>query len=396
MPGAGNPLLAATMSPPVMEARHWLDTLPRPEGLALINLSQAAPSAPPPPPLRRYMAEAVENDPATHGYGPVLGLPELRAAIAARWSQSYGGSVAAGQVAVTAGCNQAFCVAITTLAAAGDAVILPSPWYFNHRMWLDMAGIEARVLPVGDDLLPEPKAAAALIDARTRAIVLVSPNNPCGTEYPAALLRAFHALCRQHDIALVLDETYRDFDGRPGAPHDLFTLPDWDKTVVQLYSFSKAFRLAGHRVGAMLAAPARISEAEKVLDTLTICPPGLGQRAALWGLRHLADWQRQERADVLARRARITAGLSALDGWRVAGCGAFFAFVEHPFDIPSDVVARELLTRAGVLVLPGTMFGPRRSEGGDGRAERSLRLAFANADAATLDETCRRLALFSM
>ncbi|WP_150121523.1 aminotransferase class I/II-fold pyridoxal phosphate-dependent enzyme, partial [Sulfitobacter sp. HI0023] len=77
------------------------------------------------------------------------------------------------------------------------------------------------------DLMPDPDRAAALITPRTRAIALVSPNNPCGTEYSASLLRAFLELARERGIALILDETYRDFHSRSGAPHDLFQDPEW-------------------------------------------------------------------------------------------------------------------------------------------------------------------------
>ena len=127
-----NPNLAATFPPPVMESRRWLADATFPPDRPLINVSQAAPVDPPPEALRRALAEAVMSEPAAHTYGPVLGLPELRAEIASQWSTAYGGSITPGQVAITSGCNQAFCAALATLTAPGDAVILPTPWYFNE------------------------------------------------------------------------------------------------------------------------------------------------------------------------------------------------------------------------------------------------------------------------
>jgi len=246
-----NPTYTRTFPPPVMEARRWIEGRTFAPDRPLINLSQAAPVDPPPVPLARAMAEALLTDPASHLYGPVLGLPDLRDELAAQWSAAYGGTIRPAQVAVTAGCNQAFTAVMSTLAGAGDEVILPLPFYFNHKMWLDMEGVRSVHLPTGDDLLPDPDRAAALITDRTRAIVLISPNNPAGVEYPAELLRAFFELARTRGIALVLDETYRDFHSGEGAPHDLFTDPDWHDTLIHLYSFSKAYRLTGHRVGAV-------------------------------------------------------------------------------------------------------------------------------------------------
>ena len=386
-----NPHVVATFAPPVMEARRWLATAHFPADRPLLNLSQAAPADPPPEPLRRAMAEIVLNEPAAHMYGAVLGLAELRERVAQDWSAAYGGRLEAAQVAITSGCNQAFSAAVSILAGEGDNVILPLPYYFNHKMWLDMNGIEARTLDTGDDLLPDPEAAGALIDARTRAIVLVSPNNPGGVEYPAPLLAAFRDLCRARGIALVVDETYRDFHAKAGAPHDLFADPDWDDTLIQLYSFSKAYRLTGHRVGAIVASRDRLAEVEKWLDTVAICPTGLGQRAALWGLENLGDWLAGERRELLARRAAMEAGFAARGDWPLLGCGAYFAYVAHPFDAPSDAVARALVSRASLLVLPGTMFGPGRAEGGTGRAEATLRIAFANADLAGIATLFDRL-----
>ena len=384
-----NPAMAATEPPPVMEARRWLADATFTADRPLLNVSQAAPVDPPPMALRQALAEAAVNDPSAHLYGPVLGNPELRAEIAQQWSAAYGGTIRPDQVAITQGCNQAFTAALSTLAGAGDEVILPTPWYFNHKMWLDMQGITTVPLPAGPGLIPLADQAAKLITPRTRAIVLVSPNNPGGAEYPAETLRAFLDLARAHGLALIIDETYRDFDSRPGRPHALFEDPDWDDTLIHLYSFSKAYRLTGHRVGAIIAATDRLAEVEKFLDTVAICPGQLGQIAALWGMRNLSQWVAGERAEILARRAAMTGGFAALPGWRLLGCGAYFAYAEHPFSEPSDVLARRLVHDAAILMLPGTMFQPASHPEG----ARQLRIAFANIDAGGISEMFRRLAV---
>ena len=382
-----NPAMRATDPPPVMEARRWLDGVTFAADRPLINVSQAAPVDPPPLALRQALAEAALNDPAAHLYGPVLGLPALRAEISAQWSMAYAGVIAPQQVAITQGCNQAFTAVMATLAGAGDEVILPTPWYFNHKMWLDMQGVRAVPLPCGTGLIPDPDHAATLITQRTRAIVLVSPNNPGGAEYPAEILASFRDLARANNLALIVDETYRDFDSRTGAPHALFTDPDWDDVLIHLYSFSKAYRLTGHRVGAIVAATDRLAQVEKFLDTVAICPSQLGQIGALWGLRNLAQWVAGQRAEILHRRAAMIQGFQSLEGWKLRGCGAYFAYAEHPFALSSDHLAKRMVAEAGILMLPGTMFQPAGSPDG----QRQLRIAFANIDTTGIAALFRRL-----
>ncbi|AUH34282.1 aminotransferase [Paracoccus tegillarcae] len=385
-----NPALAATFSPPVMEARRWLNGVDFPADRPLINVSQAAPVEPPPEGLRQAIAEAALNRPEAHLYGPVLGNPELRQAVAEEFSAGYGTPFQAGQVAITQGCNQAFCAAMTMLAGAGDEVILPVPWYFNHKMWLDMMGIVTRPLNCDDAMLPDAQAAARLIGPRTRAIVLVTPNNPTGAEYPADLVAQFYDLCRVHGIALVLDETYRDFDARDGAPHDVAGRAGADETLIQLYSFSKAYRLTGHRVGAMITGPDRLAEAEKFLDTVAISTSQLGQIGALWGMRNLQDWLAGERLEILSRRAAATRALSQMPGWQLRSCGAYFAWLRHPYAGSSADLAPRLVREAGVLALPGTMFMPE----GDQQGATHFRIAFANVDAAGIEALAGRLTGF--
>lgn len=368
---------ANTFTPPVMEAYGWLAGQDF-SNLPLINVSQAAPVNPPPAPMVAHMAAVIQDD-DTHLYGPVLGLPALRAEVASQWSTAYGGAIAPAQVGITSGCNQAFCASIAMLCGEGDEVLLPTPFYFNHKMWLDMAGVAAVALPCNGDMIPDPEDAVARITPRTRAIVLVTPNNPCGVEYPADVIIAFYEIAKSHGLALIIDETYRDFHSQSGAPHALFQQTNWDQTLVQLYSFSKAYRLTGHRVGAVVASVARMAEIEKFLDTVSICANQLGQKAALWGMLNLGDWLAGERLEILARRQAIVDNFTQLKakGWSLLGVGAYFAYLEHPFDMASNDVAQKLVEQVCVLALPGTMFVPETDESG----KRQIRIAFANIDA---------------
>ncbi|MFV0474627.1 MAG: aminotransferase [Pikeienuella sp.] len=391
-PAPFNPALAGALAAPIMTAQGWVRGRVFPPERPLINLSQAAPMGPPPLSLREAMAEAALAPGDAHLYGAVPGDPALREEIARRWSALYGAGIAPEEVVVTSGCNEAFAAAMISLAGAGDEVILPTPWYFNHKMWLDMIGAKAVPLPTGPDCLPDPEAARALITPRTRAIALVSPNNPTGVEYPPSLLGAFFDLAAETGLALVLDETYRDYLGREGAPHGLFARAGWGETLIHLYSFSKAYRLTGHRVGALLSGAERLAQVEKFLDTVTICPTRIGQIAALAGLRRESGFVAGERAEYLSRRRALeTEFTEGIGGWRLLGAGAYFAWVAHPFPLPAEEVAKRLVDRQSLLALPGTMFAPP----GDREAESRLRIAFANVDRAGIEETARRLRAFA-
>ncbi|WP_299768425.1 aminotransferase [uncultured Tateyamaria sp.] len=385
---------ASTFAPPVMEARRWIEGVNFPEDRPLINVSQAAPVDPPPDALRQAIADAALTKDDAHLYGPVLGMTALRAGLSDQINRHYDARTTAENIAITSGCNQAFAAAIATLCEEGDEVILPTPWYFNHKMWLDMSGVASVPLPVGNGMLPDVAAAEALITNRTRAIALVTPNNPAGVEYPDNLVLDFFELAKARGIALIVDETYRDFDSRSGARHTLFQQDGWDETFIHLYSFSKTYRLTGHRVGALVASPARLAEAEKFLDTVAICPGQIGQYAALWGLENLGNWVAGERNEILVRRTAITDGFPVLadKGWELMGLGAYFAYMKHPFDMSSAELAPKLVQEAGILCLPGTMFWPEDAvEGGQ-----QLRIAFANLDASGINDLYTRLSALTL
>ncbi len=373
-----NPLVAQTETPPIPEAQTWLGRYNGASGPA-VNLSQAVPGTPPHPDLQGWLTEAAA-DPASAGYGPIIGDLALREAYAEDVMRVYGGTVRPGNIAVTAGCNQAFVVAMLALAGHGDAVILPSPWYFNHKMTLDMLGVTTRVLPCRAEqgFVPDPVEAAALVDASVKAIVLVSPNNPTGAVYPPEIIAAFYELCRRKGIWLVLDETYRDFLPRTQPrPHELLPAAPWD-TLIQLYSFSKAYCIPGYRLGAITAGEPVVAEIAKILDCVQICAARVGQRAVAKAIPALGAWRDANRDDILGRAEALKAALHGANGWAIDSIGAYFAYVRHPLaGLSSKAAAERLASQEGVLCLPSSFFA---NEG-----DAHLRVAFGNVPRESLE-----------
>ncbi|MBS7790727.1 aminotransferase [Roseococcus sp. SDR] len=373
--------ILSTAEPPIPAARAWAARYQGQRGQAL-DLTQAVPGYPPHPELLTRLGEAAAQRSAA-GYGPIAGDEALRAALAEDASGFYGAAIGAEHVAITAGCNLAFAMAMKVLAAPGDNVLVPTPWYFNHEMALRMAGVEARPLPcrAEDGFVPDAALAATLIDGRTRAILLVTPNNPTGAVYPAEVIASFAELARQRGIALVLDETYRDFLPNT-VPHRLFSDPAWGEVLVHLYSFSKAYCIPGHRLGAVIAGTAFQQQLAKALDTLQICPARPAQQVLAWAIPALRDWRSDNRKIMQARASACRAALNS--DW-IDAMGSYFAYLRLPASAPDAMAAAEwLAAEQGLMTLPGPFFGPGQ--------ERHLRLAFANAEAERLAELPARLA----
>ena len=339
-----------------------------------IDLTQAVPGYPTHPDLAHLLAEGAES-PIQARYGTIDGDESLRAVLASDINRVYGADIGAGDVAITAGANLAFTMAMTVLCGVGDQVMLPVPWYFNNAMAVTMQGLETLPLPcrAEDGFIPDPDRAAALMTDRTRAVVLISPNNPTGAVYPPEVIARFAKLCRERGVWLIVDESYRDFLPESTVPHSLFQDPAWRDGVIHLYSFSKAYCVAGHRVGAMVCGPRVRTELNKVLDTMQICPPRGPLPGLTWAIDNLHGWKAGNRA-IIAERARVFRdGVGKLQDWKIDALGTYFAYIRIP-DGPRDAMAvgEALASECGLLSLVGPFFGPGQ--------DRHLRLAFANVD----------------
>ncbi len=366
-----NPLVAATAGPPIPAVQGWGRAYSGERG-PLIDLCQAVPGHAPHPELLRRLGEAAA-DPANARYGFIPGDTPLREAYAAHTG------VQADAVVITAGCNQAMFASMLTLVPRGAAVLLPVPWYYNHKMTADMLGLEARPLPcqAEDGFLPDPDRAAALMEG-VAAIVLVTPNNPTGAVYPPELVERFAALCRARGAVLLLDETYRDVLP-PGTEAPV------PADAVRLYSFSKAYAVPGARLGALtLPNPAWVPQVTKVLDCMHICPQRPAQAAMCWAIGALGDWRDANAWEMASRAATVRRAFAAIPHWRIDSLGAYFAYLRHPFaGLDAWAVSEHLARAHGVLLLPAPAFNGSPDH---------LRVSFANVDGSGIERLAERLA----
>ncbi|KAF9254847.1 PLP-dependent transferase [Marasmius fiardii PR-910] len=381
----------STISPPIPQAYKWALSFASTGDRPLLDMSQGVPGTPPHESLQKAF-QTMSTSRNTFGYGPAEGEEQLRAGLVEEMKENYGkdADLEVEDIAVTAGCNMAFVASIMSLADAGDEVILPMPWYFNHQMTLSLLGIGVVPLQTRpeDGFIPSIEARKSLVTPKTRAIALVTPNYPTGATYPPSLIASFASLASANNIALILDETYHDFIIPRSPPHLLFSSPSWRSTLIHLYSFSKSYRIPGHRLGCIAANPTLIPHIIKILDTLQICAPklpqiALGQPGMLRGMR---DDIHDTAVQVANKHQIFERYLSKR--WWIASQGGFYASVRHPFlGIESTEVCERLAKEMGVVVLPGAFFGHRVG----GEDDCWIRFSVANVNEELVKWVCERM-----
>ena len=372
-------------APPIPLVLGWADSYDGRQG-EMINVSQAVPGYPSHPKLYQWLSEAAAS-PDFSSYGAVKGDDLLRINLAEHLKGLFSAAIGMEETQITSGCNQAFYSTLLTLANTGDSVLLTNPCFFNHEYSLRLLGLKPEFVNcyAENRFVPQLADIENAITNRVKALVLVSPNNPTGTVYPDEDLKQIFDLCRSKGIWLVLDETYRDFLPRGQAqPHSLFAIDNWQDTLVQLYSFSKAYSIPGHRIGSVTAHPAICQEIEKTVDNLQICAPRAAQYAVARGLKELGEWRTRNTKIMIERGEAFQKALDAAPGWDIVASGAYFAYVKHPFkDQSAFQVTEKLAKEFGVLSVPGEFFGKGQ--------ERFIRFSYANSEPASLAPLSGRL-----
>lgn len=359
----------------------------RASGHDVISLGQAVPFYAPPPSAIEA-AQAALGRPDTHRYSTDPGRPSLRRVLAERLRQHERIDCGPDDLLITAGANHAFTTVLTTVASAGDEIVLPSPYFTNHQMAIQAAGAIAIEAPVADResyRVTWDDIAPALTE-RTRAVVLCNPSNPTGAPVSETDGVRIAQELAERNILLISDETYMHFVY--GDRHwSAASVAGWRRHVIVIGTFSKSFAMMGWRVGFMLADAAVCAQATKVQDAMIICAPTISQMAAEAAVRDDWDYPRTFHGELLDRRRRLSSALSGLStlSWTPTA-GGFFAFVHIKGCTDSGKLALRLLDEAHVVTIPGSSFG-RSGEG-------CLRLSYGSVDTEALDTAIDRVIQF--
>jgi len=355
-------------------------------GRSVIHLEIGEPDFDTPANIRAAAKRGLDEG-YTH-YGPVLGLPALREAIAADVTARKGFAASPERVVVTPGAKPIMFYAIEALIEPGDEVIFPDPGFPIYESMTRYCGGTPVRLPIrqSNDFRIDLDELAGMITPRTKLLVINSPANPTGGLFTRGDIERIGELAVQHDLVVLADEIY----GRivyEGEHVSLASLPGLADRTIVLDGFSKTYAMTGWRLGyAILPEPLLLPFSRLIVNSVS-CTSMFSQVAAVEALTGPQDAVDTMVEEFRARRALIVAGLNAIPGIDChEPAGAFYVFPDvSGTGLDGAAFADGLLAEAGVCVLAGTAFG---QVGRD-----HVRISYANSRE-NLAEALRRIGAF--
>ena len=327
-----------------------------------INLAQGFPDFPAPTEVKEAAVAAIRAD--VNQYAITWGAKSFRDALAAKVKWSLGLELdPEREITVTCGSTEGMIAALLGIIDPGDEVIVFEPFYENYGPDAILSGATPRYVALRPpDWTFDPAELARAFTARTKAVVLNTPNNPTGKVFSLEELQAIAALCQQHDALLVTDEIYEHIyyptPGRPLRHVCPATLPGMRERTIVVNGLSKTYAVTGWRVGYVLAPPAITDAIRKVHDFLTVGAPAPLQEAGAAALRLPPGYYQRLQAEYRERRDFLCGALREV-GFRFRDPdGAYYVMTDFtPFGGTHDVQFAEYLTRTvGVAVVPGSSF----------------------------------------
>lgn len=308
-------------------------------------------------------------------YSQAAGLPELKAAIADKLSQENGVPTLPEDVLVTNGAKQALYTALQALVGPGDEVLVPGPCWVTFPEAVKLAGAEPVLVPTKRGR-PDPEAFSRMVNARTKAILLNTPNNPTGAVYTREELAAVAELAGRRGLWVVSDEAYERlvYDGRP---HVSFAAlgPKAAERTVTVQTFSKSFSMTGFRVGYLAGPRAVVEAAARIHGHVTGNVCTFAQHGGLAALA-LPPEDAAARRAAHEKRRDLAYGLGAALFDCLEPQGGLFLWADARRHLKGDVhdtnaLAKRFLERGKVAVLPGSACG----------AEGFVRVSFSASEA---------------
>ena len=364
----------------------------RARGMDIVSLTVGEPDFDTPVNIQEAATAAMKAG-FTH-YSPVAGIPELRAAISKKLKSENTLDYAASEICLANGAKQAIANAILSLIGEGDEVIMLAPYWVSYEITVKFAGGTPVVLRAGvteNYKVPATRIAAA-VTAKTKMLILNSPNNPTGAVWSATELQEIAGIVRAHPTMVVLSDEIYEYIVFDGHMASIGALPGMRERTITVNGFSKGFAMTGWRLGYTAANETFTKAFMGMQGTISTGANQFVQRAAIAALEGPRDDVEAMRLRYRGRRDMVITALNAIPGVTLAPIPAtFYAFPDvsgllgkkagnHVIDT-TERLCDWLLEDHGVATVTGTAFG----------APNSIRLSFA-ASEADITKALERLA----
>ncbi|MGB3864226.1 MAG: aminotransferase [Xanthobacteraceae bacterium] len=352
-----------------------------------INLGQGFPDAPGPEDIRRAAADAVVN--GYNQYPSMMGIPELRQAIATHYGHWHGLTLdPMTEVMVTSGGTEAITSSLLAVIEPGDEVVLFQPMYDSYLPIVRQAGGIPRLVRLQPpDWRLNEEMLRAVFNRKTKAVVFNNPLNPAAVVYPREDLELLARFCQEFDAIAICDEVWEHvvFDGHAHIP--LITIPGMRERTLKIGSAGKIFGLTGWKIGFVCAAPPLLRVAAKVHQFLTFTTAPNLQVAVAYGLGKPDAFFHDMRAELTRSRDRLTAGLIRLGFPVLPSQGTYFLTVDLAAigrNETDEAFCRRIVTEHKVAAIPVSAFYEAEP------VTSVVRFCFSKNDA-TLDAALERL-----
>lgn len=335
----------------------------RAEGVDVIGLTLGQPDFHTPAHIKQAAQQAIADN--YSAYGPVAGYSSLRQAIVDKLHRENNLTYTPNQIVVTTGAKQAIYYALQALVNPGDEVIIPTPCWVSYSQMVKLVDGVAKTIPTNfdNDYKLTATQLQSAITAKTKVLILCSPNNPTGSVYTKEELASLAIVLEQHpDIYVISDEIYEHLI-YSGQHHSLAEFPNLKDRVIIINGVSKAYAMTGYRIGWLAAAEPIAAACVKLQSQETTCACTIAQKAAeaaYTGPQESVEIMRQSflrRRDIALQQLREISGLEVSEPqgafYLFPRCKSYYGNKIHN----SDEMAEYLLTEAHVAVVAGSAYG---------------------------------------
>ncbi len=269
-------------------------------------------------------------------YSHSAGLMELRQGLIEKYYKKIGIDITVDELITTVAGSESVNLALEIACNPGDEVIVLEPFYTNYNTFAFMNGLTLKAIPTdirnGFQIPPIEEFEKAITD-KTKAILVCNPGNPTGTQYSKESMLALGEIARKNDLFLLSDEVYREFCYTDEPHFSAMNIPGLEQNVILIDSVSKRYNLCGARVGCIISHNKDVMAAAMKFAQARLCPPVLGQKAAIGALDTPDSYFEAVKAEYIKRRDFMIEGLNKIEGvFTPLPMGAFYTIAELPVD----------------------------------------------------------------